>query len=170
MIRCGRSGAAPQIRTQGSSVHDTETQACEIELEMRLDPSCHPLANGGTQNACISDSRYGQVTPRTCILACRVLPHNTFNACREKVPRVSILCSLQDVDRTLGVRYLDVAVANAMFSLISAKRAKGGLIDGFSRNSINYLVASTSHPQPLIRSEAKGALKHEMRKLQGLKL
>lgn len=159
--RSGRKGAAFTIR---------RPRVARLSLMIRLDPSGRPLTNERTQNACISGSGCGQVTPRTCILACQVLPHDTLDACREKVPRVSILRSLQDVDRTLGVRYLDVAVANTMFSLISIKRAKGGLVDGFSRNSIIYLVASTSHSQPLIRSEAEGALKHEMRKLQGLKL
>jgi hypothetical protein len=42
--------------------------------------------------------------------------------------------------------------------------------DNFSRKSIIYWVASTSHLQPLILSEADCALKHEMRKLAGLKL
>jgi hypothetical protein len=98
-----------------------------------------------------------------------VLPCGAFDACREKVPRVSILSSVQDVDRSLGIR--TVAVAKAMrLSHISANTQRGGLFDDFSRRSIIYWVASTSHPQPLILSEADCALKHEMRKLAGLKL
>ena len=66
---------------------------------------------------------------------------------------------------------IGVAVAKAMCLLhISTNAQREAFFDGFSRNSIIHWVASTSHRQSLVFSEAAGVLKHEMRKLQGVEL
>lgn len=64
-----------------------------------------------------------------------------------------------------------VAVAEEMCVLHISTNAQGqALFDVLSRNSIIHWVASTSHRQSQIRSEAEGVLRHEMRKLQGLEV
>jgi hypothetical protein len=128
--RCSlrHSSGAISPRTRGNSVYDTETQSCVIQPEIRLDPSGGRLANEIAQYASKPERRCGQAIQGTWILACQVLPHDTFDACCEKVPRVSILSSVQMlIDRLAYVSVCGCGQSYVTLSLISANTQRGGL-------------------------------------------
>lgn len=134
------SSGAISPRTRGSSVHDTETQSCVVQPEIRLDPSGGQLANEIAQYAHKPERRCGQAVQGTRFLACQVLPYDAFDACREKLPWVSILSSLEMlIDR---LAYVSVAVAKAMrLSLILANTQRGDLFRRLQQE-LHHLLGS----------------------------